>query len=567
MRAAPLSRAVLLLLTASACRARDDAPKVADRPVEGGTVVLGFNADLVRPFPLYFRGSEVDNNLQDLLFMSLLRAGWKDGRSVQETAPRNPMALATAYEYTARDSSVLRFHLRRDARWSDGVPVTAHDVAWTFGAIKDSAYHSTSYPLMVAIDSVREVDPHTVDFHFGRYDPQGLFLAAHPIAPAHAFEKETPEQVEHDPRLAHPEQGRMVVSGPFLVESRQPGTLFTLARNPRFRPRPRLERIAVRVVASGPAALASFRAGESDALSVKIDEMRELQKQPRPVAFQRMGTRLVQVIAYNPGTVPAFADPAVRRALGLAIDVPQMLRALRIDDVAHPAAGPYPASYRDFYDPARMRPLGYDTARARRLLDSAGWRAAPGDSIRSRGGKPLRFTLLVIGGAQRPLDIALFAQAQWMKLGVAAEILQLEPASFAAQVNGKSYQAVVAAHGTQLDPDLSWIYGDPASPENYTGYSSPRYRALQERARQARTPEESRRLWQEAALQVIADQPETFLYNPDALIAVSPALQGARMTVFSIFENPWEWWSPTAYQRRWASAPGPAAAPAAPAPR
>ncbi|HET6764603.1 MAG TPA: hypothetical protein VFH27_13055, partial [Longimicrobiaceae bacterium] len=132
------------------------------------------------------------------------------------------------------------------------------------------------------------------------------------------------------------------------------------------------------------------------------------------------------------------------------------------------------------------------------------------------------------------------------------------------QITAKTFQAAVLSHGTQLDPDLSWIYGNPADPENFGSYASPRYRALQEQAQHARTPTEALRLWQDAAVQVIADQPETYLYNPDALMAISPALRGARMTVFSTFENPWEWWSPPAYQRRWASAPGqPAAAPAA----
>jgi peptide/nickel transport system substrate-binding protein len=563
MRPLRLAALAALPLVLAACRTRDAATGGDEKTAEGGTVVLGFTGDLVRPFPLYFRGSDVDNNLMDALYMTLLRGSWRDGRLVRETYPQSPMALATSYEYTARDSSVLRFHLRKDARWSDGEPITAHDVAWTFRAIKDSTYHSTSYTLMTGVDSVKEADPYTVDFYFGRYNPQDVFLAGHPIAPAHPFEKETPAQMEGDERITHPEGGRLVVAGPFFVDTREPGTLFTLARNPYFSPKPHLDRIAVRVLAAGPAALAAFRAGEVDALSVKIDEMRELQKQPRPVTFQRMGTRLVQVIAYNPRTVPAFGDAAVRRALGLAIDVPGMLHTLRIDSVARVAAGPYPDQYRDFYDAARMRPLGHDTARARQLLDSAGWRLAPGDSVRSKDGKPLRFTLLVVGGAQRPLDIALFAQAAWKRLGVTAEIQQLEPAAFGARINEKQYQAAVTAHGTQLDPDLSWIYGDPNSPENYTGYGSPRFQQLQAAAQHARTPDESRRLWQDAALQIMQDQPETFLYNPDALIAVSPALRDARLTVLSIFENPWEWWSPKGYQRRWASAPAKPAAPAA----
>src|SRR5262249_4923754 len=90
------------------------------------------------------------------------------------------------------------------------------------------------------------------------------------------------------------------------------------------------------------------------------------------VRFEREARRYWEYIAYNPAANPAFADPQVRRALGMALDVPGIIRALGMEEFTTAAAGPYPPIFRDLYDPARMKPLAHDTAAAARILDQAG---------------------------------------------------------------------------------------------------------------------------------------------------------------------------------------------------
>src|SRR5690606_32458566 len=103
--------------------------------------------------------------------------------------------------------------------------------------------------------------------------------------------------------------------------------------------------------------------------------------------------RFYEFVVYNPATYAAFADPAVRRALRQAVDLEQVFAALRLEDFATPAGGPYSPIFADLYDPATSGPLSFDSAAARRALAEAGWSDSDGDGVVDRGGEPFRFIL------------------------------------------------------------------------------------------------------------------------------------------------------------------------------
>jgi peptide/nickel transport system substrate-binding protein len=528
--------------------------RVADgtgEPVDGGTVVLAVDADFVRPFPLFF-ASSVDGDLDDVLYQGLARATWKDGELTYEM-DGNPMALARSSEYVTPDSSALRYHMKQGLRWSDGQPITSADVVWTFRALKDPRYQSPREPMMAAIDSVTAQDDSTVTFWFGRYNPQDVFLSAHPVAPAHKYRAAAPERLHDDPSLAEPDSGRMPVSGAFFVSRRRHGSDFTLERNPYFRPRAHLDRIVGRVMPDPTSVTVAFRNREVDLMAVTIERMRELQRTMPSARFDHVGQRNYTFLAYNPLTVPAFRDAEVRRALGMALDVPHLLGVLGITDLARPAAGPYPPTYREYFDSTRMRPLAYDLEGARRILLARGWKPNA-QGLLEKDGKPFRFTMLVAAGNSRAHDTAVYAQSQWRKLGIEMGMQEVDGAAYVDLLRGRRYEAAFSNWAIQLDPDLTYAFGK-GSDSNVTSYASPAYAALAERAQHARSRDEANRLWQDAAVQVIRDQPVTFLWNGDAMVAYGPALRGARLSVFSMFENPWEWWSPREYQRRWTIPP------------
>lgn len=548
----PLAASTLILLSACGGDRDAEAPEAAQQaiagPQRGGTAVLAEMVDMDKPMPIVIEGA-MDGALQDMMYMSLLQGAWEDGRVVYRTAEQSPMAIAKRYGYVGPDSSALRFHLRSDLRWSDGQPITAEDVVWTYRMLADPEVASPRQDFTEHLDSVVARNDSTVVFFFDRRYPEMLFHATHAIAPEHVYEGTPGSELRTHPALVNPANGNLVVSGPFQIGEWEKGQRIVLVPNPHFPVRPNLDRIVIRVIPEETTRMVELQTGGVDMMRpIAYDKIPTLRAQIPNPRFEQEEQRSYDYIAYNPKTVDAFADPEIRRALGLAIDIPGILRSLRMEEFTTPAAGPYSPIFKELYDPARMRPLGYDPERARQILDSKGWRDTDGDGIRDRNGKPLRFTLLTNAGNQRRADVSQIVQQQWKQIGVDARLQQLETNTFFDQVYGKEYEAALGGWQVATSADLTGIWGENAQ-YNIASYDDPRTFALFEQALAQPTGEQANRYWKASAERIVADQPYTWLYFYDTVSGVSDRLRGTHIDSYSAYQNAWEWWIPGDRQR------------------
>jgi peptide/nickel transport system substrate-binding protein len=129
------SAATLALLAACGDRGGADGAAKGDTaaagaPRRGGTAVIAEIGDLSRPMPLFFQGAP-DGDMMDVMYMALTSQSWENGQAVYRLSDESPMALAWHYEFTGPDSTAMRFRMRSALKWSDGQPITAHDVVWT----------------------------------------------------------------------------------------------------------------------------------------------------------------------------------------------------------------------------------------------------------------------------------------------------------------------------------------------------------------------------------------------------------------------------------------------------
>jgi peptide/nickel transport system substrate-binding protein len=544
-RAAP---ALVLAMVATACGDReaggDDkagAPKARGGVQRGGTAIMAELSDIDKPHPLVFEGI-VDADMVDIMYMPLLRSSWRDGRTVYLTSHDSPMALAWHWEYAGADSSAIRYRMRSGLKWSDGQPITARDVVWTYEMAGDPRVASPRQDYMGQIDSVRAENDSTVVFHFKRRYPDMLYHSGLPIAPRHAYEGSDPAQIRTHPRLTRPDSTNQVVSGSFMIGSWRKGQQITFVPNPHFPVRPNLDRIVVRVVPEPTTRLVELETGQVDfARPIPADQMQRIRSNAPNVRFEYEQKRYYDYIAYNPRTFEPFADPEIRRALGMAIDVPALIRALQMERIAVQASGPYSPIFKNLYDPQRMPPLAYDTAQAKRILASKGWRDSDGDGVLDREGRPFRFTLLTNSGNQRRSDIQQIVQQQWKRIGVDARLQQLEFNTFQDRTREKQFDAAVGNWGVGLSPDLTELWGKN-SVYNYVSYENPRVTQLFEQARAQPTEERATPFWRAAAEQIARDQPYTWLYYFDQVDGVNNRLQGIKSDTYGAYQNAWEWW-------------------------
>lgn len=522
----------------------------AERPVRGGTAVVAELSDLEKPMPIVYQ-SVFDGDLVDVMYMGLTRGAWRNGRMEYLLADESPMAMAWHWEQIGPDSSALRFRMRSALRWSDGKPITARDVVWSYATMADRRVSSPRQEDLAELDSVRAENDSTVVFHFRRRTPNMLFTASFPVAPEHQYGAAGPAALRTHPAFSDPT--RMVVSGPFRVGAWRAGEQITLVHNPSFAPKPRLDAIAIRIIPEPTTRIVELQTGRVDFVRpISTDQIAELRRRAPNLRFEREHRRYWEFVAYNP-RVAAFRDARVRRALGMAVDVPGVLRGLRLEPFATPAAGPYPPIFRELYDPARMRPLAFDTTGARALLAAAGWRDTDGDGVVEREGKRLSFTLLTNTGNQRRADVSQIIQQQWKRIGVDAELRQLEFNTLSERQMEHDFDAVLGSWGVNLNPDITPIFAESAA-FNIVSFRDSAAQRLMREAKEQPTALLANPLWRAAAERIVQEQPYTWLYYYDPVTGVSDRLRGVRVDTYGAYQNVWEWWIPLARQRR-ATAP------------
>ena len=354
-------------------RAEADHP-VPDDPRYGGTVVIGDVSDLLGGMnPAIASVYNATQYQQFVLYMTLVGL---DGQY------RPIPYLARSWEVNS-DTTELTFHLRDDVYWHDGVRTDAHDVAFTYQVVTDPA---TGFPNAAYWDdyakgdsAVTVLDDFTVRF---RLHPHADFLdpwRATPILPAHLL-----KDVPHAELGQHPFTSQCPVgNGPFVFDEYEPADHWTFEANPAFPAelggRPYIDRLVDRVIPNQSTLIAELRSGGIDMyVGVQPDQVDQIEADSalRVVSFPN---RRVAWVVWN-SRRPQLADRRVRRALAMAVDRREIIRAVLkgYGTLATTTVAPFHWAY----DSTAVPPLPYDPEAARALLKEAGWVDRNGDGVR-----------------------------------------------------------------------------------------------------------------------------------------------------------------------------------------
>jgi len=480
----------------------------------GGTLVIATtgDADVLLP-PV--TSLETGINVSDLLFCRL--AELKPGLNTVDDSGFRPV-LARSWDHP--DSLTIVFHLDPRARWQDGFPVTAADVAFTFRTYVDSAVNAPLAPFLAPIASVAARDSLTVAFRFRRWYPEQLYDATYHmrILPRHLLDT-IPAA-----RLATSAFARAPVGdGPYRFTSWRAGAEIAIAADTGwFLGRPGLDRLIWRVTPELPSAVSQLLAGEADAMEVipsrgqleRVQQSRDVRLVPYPSPFYAG-------VVFNLRRAP-FADRDVRRAIAMAVDRQTVVRSVfgPFADVAVGAVSPMQAVWSD-----SIRQLPFDTAAAARLLDGRGWRRAAG-GLRARDGTPLRFTLLVPTSSQARQQAAVILQDELRRLGVDVRIQPVEFTVMERRTTTGDFDAAFVSRTTDPSPASLLQWWSPGAGANIGGYADPVFESLTAAALRARTRAEAAPRWRSALERLNDEAPAVFLFSPRNEAAVSTRVTG-----------------------------------------
>ena len=445
----------------------------AETPRRGGTLVLAGGGRESACLNAFFQRCDAGGIPLPLLVMGMVLPG---AFRIDRDLTLRPH-LVSHVEFTTKAPFTLTYHIRPEARWSDGTPVSARDFVFTHETSHSAGVelHAVYAAALAQVASVRPLDARTVRVvlrsRFG-----GWRLLFPYVLPAHALAGADFAKVWND-GFDDPRTGRPIGSGPFLVRRWERGREITFERNPRYwRGRlPYLDRLVLRF--SFGLAIEGLRRGELDlvhGLPFSVDEAREVRQLAPDVRVQLgPGGATWEHLAFRvkaPGH-PALRNKLVRRAIAHAIDKPTLARAVLGEAEGRNAVTDSIvfATTNRYYRP-NWRGLRYDPAASARLLRQAGCRLGA-DGIYVCAGEPLRLRALTpAGNASREEGLRILS-AQLRRAGI-----ELVPTYVP---GGPLFQSVLPSGDFDLalhswsrpsdEPSVNQILRCRGS-QNYTGY-------------------------------------------------------------------------------------------------
>ena len=536
---------VALLLSLTAACARSDGASAGSGDV-GGTIVVTNPTDvdyLLPPLVAGIRGRQVT----DLLYDRLAEIG-----PALNTVGDVGFEARLADRWTwAPDSLSIAFHVNPQARWHDGAPVRAKDVQFTWEVYADPATGTTTTPLIANIDSVSIADSLTAVFWFKRRTPEQFNDVAYQlvIIPEHIL-----GDVKHADLKTSPLTRQPIGTGRFRFERWDPGAqLVMVADTANYRGRPKLDRVVWTVSPDFTAAATKLFAGEADVFeAMRPENIEEAKKHPdlKIVPYPALQYGYVQFnlrdAKQHSRPHPIFGDTRVRRALTMAVDRTSLVRNV-FDTLARPAYGPFPKGQSTA--DTTLRPIPYDLAAAKQLLDSTGWRDANGDGMREKNGRPLEFTLMVPTSSKARVRFSVLLQEQLRQAGVKVNVEQLEQNVHLARMTARDFDAFIGLWGTDPSPGgIRQTWGTEGSRgkdgANYGSYENARFDALVDSALATPDPTREKAYFKRAYQVIIEDAPAIWLYEPPTVAGMHKRIRVVGMRADGWWAQLADWWIP-----------------------
>jgi peptide/nickel transport system substrate-binding protein len=326
--------------------------------------------------------------------------------------------LAASYAWSA-DNLTLRFQTRPGVVWSDGVPFTAHDVAFTFDLMRrfPALDHDAVWQFLAAVSAP---DATTVEFRLKRpYTPGVLYVGEQAIVSEHKWKDVAQPATFDDPSP--------VGTGPFVDVLRFEPSVYELGRNKKYwqAGKPSIDVLRVPLYKSNDEIVKALAADQVDWASLFFPDIEKDWVARDSVHHQYWYPDSgPTVLLYLNTRQKPFDDRNVRKALSMALDRPRLTKEA-LNGYAPPAdATGLAESQKKWKDPllAQAAWTRRDLAAANTLLDAAGF-ARDADGTRAvPGAGPMRYTLQVVQGWTDWMAAAELMRQDLAEIGVAATV-------------------------------------------------------------------------------------------------------------------------------------------------
>ena len=328
-------------------------------------------------------------------------------------------------------------------KWSDGQPIVADDIIYTYEVIGNKEYTGVEYNDESAkivgmedykagkastISGIKKIDDKTVEISFKEMG-QGIYTGGNGMEryamPKHYLKDVPIKDLEKSEKI----RSKVVVAGPYTISSIVPGESIELKGNPYyFKGKPKTDKVTIQVVNS-QTITAAMKSGKYD---IVLDIPTELYKTYKDLDnidtlgrqelyYSYLGFKMGKYDkakgenVVNPNA--KMADLKLRQALAYGLDIKQMVKAF-YDGLREKATSSVPPVFEKYY-PKDLAGFPYDPEKAKKLLDEAGYKDVNGDGYREdKNGKPFEIKIAAMSGGDIAEPLVQFYIQQWKEIGI-----------------------------------------------------------------------------------------------------------------------------------------------------
>lgn len=416
---------------------------------QGDAIVIGTDVDAGTLDPRLTRDTTA-SRVANLIYSGLV-----------ELSPSLEAVPELAESWESPDPQTIIFTLRPDLAFSDGSPLTAEDVVFTYETILDPDFNAPQRALYTPIESIEAIDERTVQFNLSApYAPLLSYLDMGIVSKA---------AVEGGTDIGRQPLG----AGPMTLTAWNSGADIRLQANEGYwRGAPEIEQVTVRVIGDNSARAQAFEAGDLDVIQSPLSPQ-DIQRLANDDRFgdSIMAGLGVTYVNYNVGD-PLLSDPEMRQAFSMLIDQDTIVEQIYqgVDQVAHSVLLPGSWAFSD----AISQPT-FDPAGAVEKFAELGWADTNGDGILDKDGQPLRVVLSTHSEDPNRVQSIEYLQAVFQSAGVQADVQISDWPSFSTNyVQQGQHQIAFLGWLNLVDPDRL-LYGQltTGGPTNWGGYSNP----------------------------------------------------------------------------------------------
>jgi peptide/nickel transport system substrate-binding protein len=497
---------------------------IQQQPEQGGVYTEGLVGSLGRLNPLLDWNNSADRDVDHLLFSGLVRF---DERGLPQAD------LADSWG-VSQDGTIYNFTLRPDALWHDGEPVTSDDVIFTIEMMKSagSLYPQDIKDLWGRVE-VTQLDEKNIKFTLPEPFVPFMDYLTFGVVPKHLLDSIPPGQMATADFNINP-----VGSGPYrfdqlIVENGQiSGVVLDIFSN-YYGTAPFIEQVVFRYYPSSAEAFEAYRQGDVFSISqISKDILQSALEEPTLSLYSsRMPQMGFVLFNLTDPDVPFLQDPAVRRALMLGLNRPNIINSILQGQAFISDSPILPGSWAYFDG---IEHFEYDPDAATALLKSEGYVIpSSGGDIRAKDGIPLAFTMV---HPDNPIhtQIAQSIQTQWARIGVRVE---LQPQSYDQLVlttlASRAFQSALVdlnlSRSHDPDPYPFWHQAEAVGGQNYSGWDS---RPASEYLEQARVTADyalRAKLYRNFQVVFAKELPALPLYIPVYSYGVDTQVQGVQV--------------------------------------